>query len=424
MSATDSPFVPQPTPVLANPPEPPPQLTPSPLRALAQSPAGVPELAVLLRMAWVIRDDGTCHYADEQPPLDEDGKTYDPVAEGRPASFSSLPELIGYKSGTDVVIRAHARPQRPVTHMAVGAVIGDHRHAALVFGDRKVDVRSGEIRFTDPEPFDEIPLRYEFAYGGGDAAYQARLVEEIRARMSKDALRRTAALAETFFAETNPLLYPRNRFGLGLVLDDRPEAMQGRALPNLERMDDRLTPERLVLPDPTHWLRQPVPVGFDYLEPIAYPRSAMFAMSPDMSGDPNPPEVVLGLVAPGFWRGNLWDGPMATIPQRVNPECTRSASLGLCLPFVSPGTAVTLHGMDPHQPAFTFTLPRDVPLFSVGHPSVAAADVAPQLYLIHIDVDARLLSLVWTARMRLRRSITQFDMQDVESSIGVRYVSG
>jgi hypothetical protein len=316
-----------------------------------------------------------------------------------------------------VVVRAHARPIRPVQHAVVSVRIGDFRHEADVFGDRVTELVQGRLRFSEPMPFEAMPLRYELAYGGRDPVYEAAVMQEVVRTTDPADLRRGGPVLESMFAKNNPLMYARNRVGRGWVLECGPEVAEGRALPNIERRDDRLTPERLIVRNPLNWIHQPIPVGFDYLDPLAYPRSAMIGISQDAQRTARPPEVERGLIPADFWRGNITDGPGSKVPDRIHPDASRVASLGLRMPFLAGGSAIGLEGMDAREPRFIVWLPRERPWFEVPATLVQDGHVRADLHLVHIDVDARVLSLVWAGRARLSGLVLPGTEAQVESEV-------
>src|SRR5438552_16092361 len=99
--------IPQPTPLDALPP---PAIQPhwrpappGPLRVTPVMATGSLELAVIYKRTYVFDPGRPCRLADEQLPLDEEGACHEELAPDVPPSFRSLPEVIGFKTGTDVV---------------------------------------------------------------------------------------------------------------------------------------------------------------------------------------------------------------------------------------------------------------------------------------------------------------------------------
>lgn len=424
MSASDG-RVPQPEPVDSLPqPEPPSHLLPrdpSVLRLCQFKHEQSYRLAAVFKRTYRFELSGRCRLADEQRPLDEDGQEHEPTRPDGLASWKSLPEVIGNRSGTDVIVQGSARPQNPVTEMRVGVRVGDHRHVADVIGNRTCRIQNGRITFSTPEPFEEVELRYENAYGGLDPRVQEDVIEEAEASIPEERLRRVRPLAQETVAKNNLLMYPRNRFGKGYVLGEDPENIEGRELPNIERPSDRLTPDRLVMTDVLDWLKQPVPIGFDFLEPLTFPRSAMIGLAPPSNHDlTKAPEVELGLVPTDYFRGRLWNVPAHRVPELVHPASTRCASLGLTLPYLQGDETVELRGMDARAPQLRIGLPGEVPVVTVPNANGSETEMRGTMVQVTIDVDERVIELIWVANRIIDSFLPEADLADLEASTRTR----
>ncbi len=381
-------------------------LDPGPLRITEVSAGGKLELSVIYKRTYTFEHDKPPQLADEQSPLEEDCTFHGEFVNGRPASYKSLPEIIGYKTGTDLVVQANAKPIRPVTEMIVWVQVGSHRHTALVFGRRVCEYIKGKLVFSPPEPFEEIPLTYENAYGGVDENFRQELFQEVERLTSSEILRKAKPSMEELLAYNNPLFYPRNRFGKGYVLEDRKEFIEGRELPNMERIDDQLTPERLVVRHPFEWLNQPVPVGFDFLDPSSFPRSAMLGMPHYcFQSLEQAREVSLGLIPEDFARGNFFDTPPSKYEGLVHPAGSRCASLGLWLPFLRGNENIILSGMDPDYHEFVIKLPNERPVFLIDSPEFGSQEIGSEMNLITIRLEEKTMEIVWNGRTPLERPL-------------------
>ena len=67
------------------------------------------------------------------------------------------------KTATDCYLVGHCCGERPARVRRVDFKIGDHMKSLAVFGER---VWTGSNAISEPEPFDAIPLKYEYALGG------------------------------------------------------------------------------------------------------------------------------------------------------------------------------------------------------------------------------------------------------------------
>ena len=336
--------------------------------------------------------------AEQQPPLLDTMVSHDGADPGM-ASPKYLPEIVGFKTGTDVVVHGSARPSRPVREMMAGIRVDAQVHAVKVFGRRLVEHGPSGVRFGIPEPFEAVALRYENAYGGRDQGYERAFAAEFQEAVDPAAWRRARTNIENAFGRIHPLMYPRNRFGKGYVLGDDLRKAVGRELPNIELPRDLLTPERLAC-NPMRWQPQPIPAGVGYLDPFSFPRSALMGMSlePPPTAD-GIREVAMGLV-PGMPTRGILTATPEQMGDVVHPAASRCASLGLWLPFLHGDESVVIHGMDAGHPALPCPLPDERPMFHLGIPVEPEALTPPQVYLVRIDVDRRQLVQVWVQRFR------------------------
>jgi hypothetical protein len=97
-----------------------------------------------------------------------------PTAEQLPIMNEPLPTAFGVfhgetfmrKDGVDVGVLGTVRLARPLRSAEVTVSIGSKKSTLIVYGDRRW-VRSGTgLVASRPEPFQEMPLSYERAYGG------------------------------------------------------------------------------------------------------------------------------------------------------------------------------------------------------------------------------------------------------------------
>lgn len=407
-------------------PPPPPKQAPllTTTKLVMASASGAPEIVVLHKRTYSWEPGQRARLAEVQVPLDEAGIPHEPLIEGRPPSWRSLPDVVGFKAGTDVVVQGCARTARPATSMAVTLDLADRRHELLVYGRRCCDTRDGKVAFTPPEPFSEVPLRYELAYGGRDPAFEAAMMEEVARITAPETLRRATPSAEGLFGTLHPLMYPRNRFGQGYVLDARPENFDGRELPQLERRDDLLTPERLIVPDLLKWDRQPIPAGFDFLDPMTFPRMGMFACPPlGYQPGARPREVDAGLVPADFCRGNIATALPTQLPTLLHPYAGHCASLGLTFPYLTGDETLALGGMDAARPSFTLTLPGERPTMTVQGLEAKPVTLDAMPFLLLVEVDSRRLYMVWAARARLRIPMPPSRLQEVAGTTRIAWRS-
>lgn len=78
------------------------------------------------------------------------------------------PELDFRKQGTDLVVLGTIRTPggRPATQMELGLRCGQVALRTFVFGDRRWEKSGDKLKLTPPQPFIEMPLTNERAFGG------------------------------------------------------------------------------------------------------------------------------------------------------------------------------------------------------------------------------------------------------------------
>lgn len=104
----------------------------------------------------------------EQLPLSPDQPYPDDPGEIGSVRYDS--DFVAFKPAADLLLvgSCHTPGGRPATRCRVGFSVGDRSHSLEVIGDRFWD-GGGLLRppsATEPRPFREMPLRYEFSFGG------------------------------------------------------------------------------------------------------------------------------------------------------------------------------------------------------------------------------------------------------------------
>lgn len=142
------------------------------------------------------------------------------------------------KPGTDVIMIGKAWSMRgAVTQLDVNLRVGPLQKVVRVFGNRSWEASGSSWKMTPPEPFESIPLVYEFAYGG----------------------------ASPRSPDDTPEVDMRNPVGRGYA-DKQSHRFTNRiSLPNLE------LPGQLI----TDILQRPEPAGFGFVARNWLPRSSM-----------------------------------------------------------------------------------------------------------------------------------------------------
>lgn len=205
--------------------------------ALGMGPDRRPWLSVVLKATFTLPEgvDGQPVPAPEQLPLVAADEFFKGDVTG---SVRLESDAVPFKPRADVVLvgRAYAPGGKPVTSLDVALRVGRVQQAIRVFGDRRWVFPTRVLvmpAISEPEPFTEMPLVYERAFGGFDHKGGAWCAQ--------------------------------NHIGRGFIGKKTRESVNGRLLPNLE---DPRRPIR-------SWDDQPAPVGFGFYGRSWQPRAAL-----------------------------------------------------------------------------------------------------------------------------------------------------
>jgi hypothetical protein len=319
--------------------------------------------SVIVKRTYRIVRDAPAERADVDRPLRQIDQYYD---DGDPdwSTVQYESELAPYKASTDVVVIGKAYAPRGVAteRTTVGVQVGERRKILMVTGNRHCHFREGAAPvFSDPEPFTEMEIRYDRAYGGRDEK----------------------SLPDT------PFLYPRNFMGAGVVLRNVKEAVEGLPLPNLEDPEDLLTPDRLLIGEPDRWHFQPLPQGFGWRQRTWYPRCALLGSYPPFT-DP-------GTITAEEKMGLLPKNHVALAKQsRLRPmgaQFANGASFGMIFASLAGDESVVLGRLTPDG-VLKFSLPGDTPSIGLDL-GQGVQPLEPRLHTVSIRPDEQELDLIW-----------------------------
>lgn len=130
---------------------------------------------VVVKCTFLVRDDGSTVPADVQEEIHQTAQFH---GDPRTSSLRYDSDLLPARPATDVVVlgSAHASGGRPAREVDVSLRVGPIAKVLRVFGDRRW--RRGVLgpTLSDPEPFTQMPLVYERAFGGvdPDGAFEPR----------------------------------------------------------------------------------------------------------------------------------------------------------------------------------------------------------------------------------------------------------
>jgi hypothetical protein len=380
-------------------------------RLVSGRPGAQDEVALVFKRAYRLAANGECIPLDELVPLDEDSLPWeDGVHPPRVSPPRTETDLLAFKPATDLVVQGHVyAPARAAVAEATIAC-GPVRHVIRAHGDRAMEWKEGSVRFTPPEPFERIPLRYDRAYGGFDAVAHAR---------AGDAFGEGLASAQPVYADalrsTTPFHYARNPSGCGFLIRADAESVAAARVPNLEFPFDPVTPERVAIGDPLDWLVAPLPAGADWSHPAWFPRIAHLGFVPaHRAASAVPLEVERGwmartiLAAP---RGQdaFFDGWFQ-----------QGASPGLAVRQLPAGAEVLLGSLSPARRELRVRLPARLPTvrLTIGRSDTATASTRFAAIVIRPD-DERVV-VTYTARREAPRRYASYELAAMRWSIEPR----
>ena len=140
---------------------------------------GRPLLVPVVKATYELTERGIA-LAEEQAPLLAEGELW-----GKPevSSYRYEPEGSLPKPATDVVLVGSAVARRPGTmEMLVAFQVGPLKKGVRVLGDRAFYKAAGSVGMTKPSPFEQIPLRWERAFGGWDRSNPDEKKHSVEAR--------------------------------------------------------------------------------------------------------------------------------------------------------------------------------------------------------------------------------------------------
>jgi hypothetical protein len=327
-----------------------------------QLPSGEPILSVLCKRSFSICPGPECPRAEKDTAIVPGDVPWDtPLTSS--VRFES--DYVPYKVATDVVLNGFVYSpggvpcQETSASLAVGSVV----KTIAVIGDREAQFNAGKSPgFRDPQPFKQMPLCYERAYGGTDVYSDPC----------------------TLFA------YPRNPLGRGFVVANAKAALSKLQLPNIEDPDDRISPERLCVGDfYKGWQNQPMPTSLGWFPKTWLPRAALAGVMPgDRKLEQELRKNYEQLIPPehkeSYKKTQLPD---------MNFRFFSGASAGLAMPYLQGGEQIVLHNLTP-EGRTSLVLPQQRPkiIIDIGE---GPREPEVELQTVMIHAEERLVDMVW-----------------------------
>ena len=296
-------------------------------------------------------------------------------------------DIYPWKPLTDLIVRGHAYPPSERPRFTASVSVGPTTKELSIVGDRRCATSTtGTLLFSEPAPFEKMPLGYDRAYGGVDRVTEARYGNPYAALlpyMSPNLQK----------SRHSPYRYPRNGVGKGYLVEESPEALDALSLPNIEDPSDRLSPTRLAAGSCRRWPHMPLPWGTDWLSLGCFPRIAYLGGTTDHEPlDGDFPEVRRGFMPPGYPR-------QGTLAEVWNGRARNAGSHGLQLGPLSPEAIATTEfrrvNLDAKKKTLTFHLPLGAPEISIDGRNGKLLATKPVLHHVVIEPDQDRVSVLW-----------------------------
>jgi hypothetical protein len=327
-----------------------------------QSPAGEYVLSVLVKRTYRIVPNGTCVRAEADHEILGGDMYWDHPMN---SSVRVETDFWPFKVATDVVLNgtAYAPGGEPTTSCVVSLQVADRRKSIAVVGDR-IAQYAGETSpvFTDPEPFTQMPLRYEYAYGGTDVFSDLKILYP----------------------------YPRNPLGRGFVVANTARSVDDLPLPNVEDPATPVAADSLCVGEYARWEACPLPVSFGWFPKIWRPRALLAGVLPrDRAIEQELRKAYAELIPDGAQRDAYMNNGFPDMDFRF----FNGASEGLVFPYLQGGETIVTDNLTP-QGVVQFRLPSDLPKIGldIGE-GMQEPEVALHTVMIHMDEGE--VDLVW-----------------------------
>ena len=376
------------------------------------SPRNEDRVGLVVKRTYNVAANGHCELADEgdQEPVLRSTVMFERLAAPLVSSVACDADTRAFRDRTDVVVQGSARTYgSPLTQTSVTFQMGDYRREIRVWGDRRAELgANGELHFTAPEPFEEMPIHYYFAYGGYDAAALEANVDPAFEEFKR-------ARPRLDLGTKTPFHYPRNPAGVGFLIEPTQEAVAKVEVPNLEFPFDPVTPERMAVGAPEHWIEAPLPAGFDWFSSDWFPRSAYLGtakLPSDYEG--RIAEIDLGWAAADL----LSIRPLLqALEEPLRPEFSRAASPGMSFERLDTTVPIELTHLHPEQPVWTVRLPAEVPQVDLELEADSPTRLGSHLNTIVIRPEFDQVVMTWCAHAPLTRHYSNDQFDDMECRI-------
>ncbi|MDO6597312.1 DUF2169 domain-containing protein [Oceanihabitans sp. 2_MG-2023] len=361
--------------------------------------SGKPILSLIVKRTYIILNNGTCIYNEVQKPITKEHTFYD----DNEKHIDQDIDLYTYKPLTDVIVKGKARTNKKTNSFQACVEIARLKLDITIFGNRNLyKANNGIPTFTTPENILEVPLTYNFAYGGKDLLAERHLKERIENDTKLKYLNEVTDLLAG-----SPYRYQRNPEGKGYITSLNEEGLEKVELPNLENPYQLVTPENIVCKSIAHWQKMPLPVATDFVHPGWFPRVAYFGMYPIPKGfDEDAYEITKKLVDEEILKSRF-----EIKKAHFNFRAFNSASLGLQSRYLHGGESCRLTNIHPNKTEFVFKLPNEQPKIKIDNRKGKLIKADVNMHSVIIEPDTNSLSIVWCGTIKALRPYMEEELE-------------
>jgi len=345
-----------------------------------------PIISVVALMQYAVSPSGKCTSVKDEIKLQTEFEHYDGIQyKGyyQPSILKRDVDIYSWRNFTDLVIQGTLRTSKPQKSMNLQLMCAGNafniKYQISVTGDRFVEKGLKGLRLTEPEPFTEMPIRYDKAYGGTDELAESKFADPEDLKLLRE------VVGEEEDKESSEYSYPRNPAGKGYLIV--PEGAEGLAFPNLEFPQEQLSLSKLTA-SLQEWGNRPYPACFDWFSHAWFPRSAFVGDFPETPDGKVPqPELKLGILPNNLSELSMFEIPKHGFAQGAHPFLCRNRFLG--------NEKIHITGMSKDGKDFIVELPGRRPEIQMALFSTQMQKTEPILDLVFIETEKDLVTLLW-----------------------------
>ena len=335
-------------------------------------------LGVFVKQTYTIAPNGNCTLADVQLPLIDNPVEYPHNKQ----LLASDTDFFLQKKYCDVVVKGKARNYSKSRQFAAQIIIGDSKFSIAVQGNQKAYLDSyGKIQFADIETIEEVPLQYDFAYGGKDL--------EAEKKIELPAAELLTSMPDLDLLANSPYRYQRNTEGKGYIVELTKNAVEQLEIPNLQDPEALLTPENIIVGNIDRWVEMPIPYATDWVNHVWFPRFAYTGM-----GDyPKVKTSALKEIKMNWVEPDIFEPK--ELGKGINSRFSNGGHYALQIDLHNNVKECKLINIHPTEKNFTIKLPLNKPQIWVDGRKGKLLQTKPVMNTILIEPDEQRLSIIW-----------------------------